>query len=101
VPTSSFTQPCEIAGNRALMRAISGLRDSAQRFSQDNLAYPGRLAQSVVEHSWLLEAIRARDAEKAERLAIEYVRRTRSIRIALTLAHDDLLTNTARDSGLP
>jgi DNA-binding GntR family transcriptional regulator len=81
-----------IAGNRPLLRAISGVHESVQRFPQNTLAYPGRLEESVNEHSQLLDAIRERDHERAEALAVEHVRKVRNIRMALSLEHDRLLT---------
>jgi DNA-binding GntR family transcriptional regulator len=74
-----------IAGNRPLLRAIDGVHQSVQRFQQNTLLYPGRLEQSVAEHTQMLDAIRNRDQVAAEQIAIEHVRQVRSIRIALSL----------------
>jgi DNA-binding GntR family transcriptional regulator len=84
-----------LAGNGPLSRALSGVHESVQRFPQDTLAYSGRLQESVNEHSPLLEAIRERDHEKAEQIAVEHVRRTRNIRTALNLEDDQLLGGRA------
>lgn len=84
-----------IAGNRPLLKAINGVHESVQRFPQNTLSYPGRLEESVNEHGQLLEAIRDRDHEKAEQIAVEHVRQVRNIRIALSLEHDQLLWGTA------
>jgi DNA-binding GntR family transcriptional regulator len=88
-----------IAGNRPLLRAISGVHESVQRFPQNTLAYPGRLEESVGEHARLLDAIRERDHERAEQIAVEHVRRVRNIRIALSLDPEQLLagSNAALD----
>jgi len=81
-----------IAGNRPLQRAINGVHEAVQRFPQNTLAYPGRLEESVKEHADILAAIRDRDHTAAEQIAIEHVRRTRNIRIAMTLEHDHHLS---------
>jgi DNA-binding GntR family transcriptional regulator len=82
-----------IAGNRPLLRAINGVHDAVQRFHHNTLQYPGRLEQSAQEHIDILEAIRNRNDAQAEQIAIEHVRHTRNIRIALSLEHDRLETN--------
>ena len=84
-----------IAGNQPLLRAISGVHEAVQRFPQDTLAYPGRLAESVDEHARILEAIRERNPEKAEQATVEHVRRTRNIRMALSLETDQLLADSS------
>jgi DNA-binding GntR family transcriptional regulator len=61
-----------------------------QRFQQNTLKYPGRLEQSVKEHTEMLEAIRNRDHAEAERVAVQHVQEVRNIRIALSLEHDTL-----------
>lgn len=86
-----------VAGNRPLLRAINGVHESVQRFPQNTLAYPGRLEESVNEHTQLLEAIRDRDHAKAEAITVEHVRKVRNIRMALSLEQDKLLL-AGRDS---
>jgi len=78
------------SGNRPLLKAINGVHETIQRFPQNTLAYPGRLEQSVNEHTQMLEAIRKRDHVKAEALAIEHVRNVRNIRMALSLEREVL-----------
>jgi DNA-binding GntR family transcriptional regulator len=80
-----------VAGNRPLLRAISGVHETVQRFPQNTLAYPGRLEESVTEHAQLLEAIRNRDHAKAEEITVAHVRKVRNIRMALSLERDKLL----------
>jgi DNA-binding GntR family transcriptional regulator len=82
-----------IAGNRPLLRAINGVHEAVQRFHHNTLAYPGRLEEAVREHGDLLEAIRTRDDTAAEQIAIQHVRHTRNIRIALSLEHDPVHVN--------
>jgi len=87
-----------IAGNRPLLRAISGVHESVQRFPQNTLAYPGRLEESVAEHLQMLEAIQQHDHVRAEEIATEHVRRVRNIRIALSLEHDHQLLSGRNDA---
>jgi DNA-binding GntR family transcriptional regulator len=89
-----------IAGNRPLLRAINGVHEAVQRFPHDTLQYPGRLEQSRQEHGAILEAIRKRDDVGAERIAIEHVRHTRNIRIAMSLEHDHLHNDRAGGQSL-
>lgn len=58
----------EKAGNPLLSKMATGLRGRVlpQRFRQ--IHRPGRLESSIDEHRWLMEAFRARDGEKAEKL---------------------------------
>jgi DNA-binding GntR family transcriptional regulator len=74
-----------IAGNQPLERALREVDQVVQRFQPSTLSAPGRSAESVREHLQLLEALRARDAGEAERLAIMHVRQVRDLRIALSV----------------
>lgn len=78
-----------IAGNKPLLRAITSVHESVQRVRYNPRTYADRFEQFVSEHGALLEAIRNRDPETAERLAIEHVRQVRNIRIALSLENYD------------
>ena len=77
-----------IAGNGPLQRALNEVHDVVQRFRPNTLSHPGRPAASLREHQGLLEAIRERDADAAEKLAAEHVRQVRNTRISLSIEQD-------------
>jgi DNA-binding GntR family transcriptional regulator len=56
------------AGNQKLDEMISGLLEKFQRLRYASLSKPGRMKISVLEHTKIIEAFRARDAELAEQL---------------------------------
>ena len=58
----------EKAGNPILSKIVSGLRDVILLHRYRQIYYPGRLDASMEEHRGLMEAFRARDGERAERL---------------------------------
>ena len=71
-----------MTGNVPLQRALNDVHDVVQRFQPKMLGDPGLAERSLREHRELLEAIRARDAVAAERVAVEHVRLIRNARIA-------------------
>jgi DNA-binding GntR family transcriptional regulator len=58
----------EKAGNPVLGRIVSGLRDVILLHRYRQIYRPGRFDESMEEHRRLIEAFRARDSERAERL---------------------------------
>ena len=58
----------EKAGNPILSEIVSGLRDRILLHRYRQIYYPGRLDASMEEHRRIMEAFRARDANRAERL---------------------------------
>ena len=58
----------EKAGNPVLSRIVSGLRDVILLHRYRQIYRPGRFDESMEEHRRLIEAFRARDSERAERL---------------------------------
>jgi DNA-binding GntR family transcriptional regulator len=58
----------EKAGNPVLSRIVSGLRDVILLHRYRQIYRPGRFDESIEEHRRLIEAFRARDSERAERL---------------------------------
>ena len=58
----------EKAGNPILSKIVSGLRDMVLLHRYRQIYYPGRLDASMEEHRGLMEAFRAREGERAERL---------------------------------
>jgi DNA-binding GntR family transcriptional regulator len=99
-----------MTGNVPLQRALNDVHDVVQRFQPKMLGDPGLAERSLREHRELLEAIRARDAVAAERLAVEHVRLIRNARIAQSvrgvaaaadLRTEDVAAADGRANGLP
>lgn len=59
--------------NQRLGQIINNLREQIQRFRQTSLSYPGRMRVALEEHRRIIEAISARDAELARKLAAEHI----------------------------
>ena len=58
----------EVAGNKALNQIINILRKQVALYRSTSLALPKRMAKSFEEHAELLEALKKRDPEKAEKI---------------------------------
>jgi DNA-binding GntR family transcriptional regulator len=69
----------DLAGNRRLGRLVDQLRDQTRLIGIEALAESGRLAASDREHREMLDALRARDADRAEALMRAHVQHTRGI----------------------
>jgi DNA-binding GntR family transcriptional regulator len=63
------------AGNERLDQLLHGLVQQFERHRLASLAQPGRMQRSVEDHWQILEAFRARDAERAQRLVRESAER--------------------------
>ncbi len=63
------------SGSRFLERTLSELHKKIKAYRKRSLTVPGRLEKSEAEHREILEAIRARDSEKADELTSLHVRR--------------------------
>jgi len=61
------------SGNRMLNKTLSDLHRNITSYRKLSLTVPGRLERSVGEHRQILEAIAARDCERADRLTSEHV----------------------------
>jgi DNA-binding GntR family transcriptional regulator len=66
------------AGSRRLSDILGSLREQAGQFAQRGYGVPGRAAEAVREHRRIVEAIAARDPERAAREARDHVRRSES-----------------------
>lgn len=64
-------------GSRVLEDILGGLHHRIQRFRRISMGSPERAERSVSEHRAILEALRERDAEKAERLVSEHISNAR------------------------
>jgi DNA-binding GntR family transcriptional regulator len=69
----------DLAGNRRLGRLVDQLRDQTRLIGIEELAESGRLAASDREHREMLDALRARDADRAEAVMRAHVQHTRGI----------------------
>lgn len=63
------------SGNRMLSKILSELHIKIKSYRKRSLLVPGRLEMSVLEHREILEAIEAKDAERADRLTSLHVER--------------------------
>lgn len=63
------------SGSRFLSRTLSELHRKIKSYRKRSLSIPGRLEKSEEEHREILEAIRAGDAEKSDKLTSLHVQR--------------------------
>jgi DNA-binding GntR family transcriptional regulator len=70
-------QLLSLAGNRRLVEIIAGLRDQTRITGLRSLADKGALQATADEHRPILEALRARNAEEAERVTVVHLEHTR------------------------
>lgn len=63
------------SGSRMLYRILAELHRNITRYRKISLGVPGRLKSSVAEHREILNAILARDAQKADELTSRHVER--------------------------
>jgi DNA-binding GntR family transcriptional regulator len=68
--------------NQRLADLLNVLHDSVQRFKRSTLSNPQRADDAAAEHWQILDAIQARDADRAERLAREHKERAKLVRLA-------------------
>ncbi|CUH95467.1 hypothetical protein P22_1538 [Propionispora sp. 2/2-37] len=59
--------------NDRLVGIINNLREQLTRFRSMSMSYPGRLKNTLEEHSRLVEAIAQRDPELAQQRAVEHM----------------------------
>lgn len=71
------------AANRYLDRFLSQIEHAVRRFGQTTYAAPGRKESSIAEHRAIVEAVSARDPERAEAVAIEHMREARRLRLQM------------------
>lgn len=64
-------------GSPVLQGILTGLHRKIQRFRQRSLAQGSRAARAVQEHQAILQALSAKDGQKAEELAICHVKAAR------------------------
>ncbi|MGH2966471.1 MAG: GntR family transcriptional regulator [Solirubrobacterales bacterium] len=71
--------------NEMLMRFTAQVHQVVQRFRTTTFTYPGRAALAVEEHRAILDALRRRNPEEAERTAREHMRRALDVRVKLEI----------------
>jgi DNA-binding GntR family transcriptional regulator len=75
----------QAAANGHLNRFLSQVEYAVRRFGRTTFEVPGRAEEVVEEHRHIVEAVAAGDAEAAERLAIEHMRRAPELRIKMLI----------------
>jgi DNA-binding FadR family transcriptional regulator len=66
-------------------KILSQVECAVRRFGRTTFEVPGRAEEAIEEHRHIVEAVAAADAEAAERLAIEHMRRARELRIGMLI----------------
>jgi DNA-binding GntR family transcriptional regulator len=69
----------ELTGNRRLVRLVGQLRDQTRLVGLKPLAESGHLNASAREHRLVLDALRERDADRAQELMRSHLEHTRGI----------------------
>jgi DNA-binding GntR family transcriptional regulator len=77
----------EAARNRYLLGTLRGLHDTLLLLPGTTFETEGRHAGAVDEHEAILHAIRARDADEAERLSRAHIVRARDARLRMMFAY--------------
>ncbi len=77
---------CQASRNSLLLEFVRRIHEWVRRFESTTMAAPGRGLEAVGEHDRLIDAIRARDSDLAERIARDHMMRARQIRISMTQA---------------
>jgi DNA-binding GntR family transcriptional regulator len=72
---------CQASRNTLLQEFMRRIHEWVRRFEDTTMSVPGRGLEAVGEHEKLIDAIRARDPEAAERIARAHMDRARQIRI--------------------
>lgn len=72
---------CQASRNSLLLEFVKRIHEWVRRFSDTTMSQPGRGLEAVAEHEKLLQAIRARDPEAAERIARDHMSRARQLRV--------------------
>jgi DNA-binding GntR family transcriptional regulator len=68
-----------LTGNQRLVREVAQLRDQTRLVGIRALAEEDQLSESAAEHRPLLEALKARDAARAEQMMRDHIHHTRGI----------------------
>jgi DNA-binding GntR family transcriptional regulator len=90
---------CRAARNKRLMQDLKVLLDQVRQAGSSTLFLKGRPLKALEEYRRLVEAIEARDADLAERLAREHRRRTLALR--KEMLRDQVRQNRALEHARP
>ena len=71
----------DAAGNPYLARFLIHAEQVVRRFGRNTFTQPGRPEEALAEHLGLIEAIASGDADLAERLATEHMRKAREVHV--------------------
>ena len=74
-----------ICGNNRLIQIRKNLSEQAHRYRIRSLSVPGRLKYSLKEHQEIIEALKRKDAEQADRLSQKHIENV----LANILAHKE------------
>jgi DNA-binding GntR family transcriptional regulator len=74
------------AHNRFLLKTLASLHESMALLGQTTLSLPGRSSHALKEHEAIVNAIRARDAAKAEAAARAHIRAAYQSRLQVLFA---------------
>jgi DNA-binding GntR family transcriptional regulator len=74
---------CRAGRNSLLQEFMERIHAWVRRFENTTMAYAGRGLEAVGEHDALIDALRARNPEDAERIARQHMSRARQIRIEM------------------
>jgi DNA-binding GntR family transcriptional regulator len=88
---------CRASHNNRLLESLQSLLDHVRQMQTSTLYQEGRPADALKEYRALLQAIEARDADRAETLAREHRRRTLLLR--KDMLREQLRRSRAEDDG--
>ena len=90
---------CAASRNSLLQEFMRRIHEWVRRFADTTMSVPGRASEACDEHDSLIEAIRSREPEKAERIARAHMSRARQLRINMiqSAAVTDAPLPTAHD----
>jgi len=74
---------CAASRNSLLQEFMRRIHEWVRRFPDTTMSLEGRGMEAVAEHVALLEAIRARDPESAERIARDHMHRAQQLRVKM------------------
>ncbi|MBE9541400.1 MAG: GntR family transcriptional regulator, partial [Proteobacteria bacterium] len=83
-----------VCGNNRLIQIRKNLSDQAHRYRIRSLSVPGRLKYSLKEHQEIVEALKRKNAEQADRLSQKHIENV----LANILAHKEKEEDKNKDA---
>lgn len=74
---------CRASRNKLLLTFLQQIHDWVRRFPETTFSYSGRAVDAVDEHQTLLEALKQKDPDAAERIAREHMMRAMRVRVQM------------------